>query len=251
MNTLTDSSDLTISFAGCGTLNFYQVGVLAALQARHLAPKLRFAGASAGAGLSVLAAAGVPAQEITAQAVLLLKPYTRRNIIKNYRIPIDFGHAFLETFRNRLALDELSQRVAISITQLRPYRNILVQQFDSIDDIFAAVRASCHLPSWRYPYVRFRGRACIDGGVSWNNPIVGTQCLRISPLWMDSRADISPSKRINPWWGVHVPSSDLIWKMFEIGQRDMQQWLEQADFDSLIASDKRWLKHLRGRLLEL
>ena len=241
----------TISFAGCGTLNFYQVGALSALQDAQLDSALSFAGASAGAGLSVLAAAGVPAKEIAAQAAELLAPHVRRNIIKNYRIPIDFGRAFLEAFRGHLHVENTSARVAISITQLMPYRNILVQNFHSVDDIFDAVRASCHLPSWRYPYVRFRGRPCIDGGVSWNNPIIGSDSLRISPLWMDSRADISPSKKISPWWGVHVPSKALIWDMFELGRRDMRLWIEQPDVDRLTGSDKRWLRRLRGRLLEL
>ncbi|MGC6509834.1 MAG: patatin-like phospholipase family protein [Myxococcota bacterium] len=238
----------SISFAGCGTLNFYQVGALSALQDSGLDSTLSYAGASAGAGLSVLAAAGVPARQITAQAAYLLAPYYRRNIIKNYKIPIEFGRAFLESFREEISVQETVQRVAISITQLKPYRNILVQRFDSVGDIFDAVRASCHLPSWRYPYVRFRGRPCIDGGVSWNNPILGDGTLRISPLWMDKRADISPSRRVNPWWGIHVPSTDWIWKLFELGRRDMNVWIAQPSPERLTGSDKRWLRRLRGRV---
>ena len=225
------------------------MGALSALQETGLDLSLSFAGASAGAGLSVLAAAGVPAREITAQAAFLLAPFFRRNIIKNYKIPIHFGRSFLESFRNRISVKETSSRVAISITQLKPYRNILVQKFDSVADIFDAVRASCHLPSWRHPYVRYRGRPCIDGGVSWNNPILDGQTLRVSPLWMDTRADISPSKRINPWWGIHVPSTELIWNMFELGRCDMRFWIEHPQPGRMSGSDKRWLGKFRGRVL--
>ena len=225
------------------------MGALSALQEKGVDSSLFYAGASAGAGLSVLAAAGVPAREITAEAALLLAPFCRRNIIKNYKIPIQFGRSFLEAFRDRISAKETSNRVAISITQLKPYRNILVQNFDSVADIFEAVRASCHLPSLRHPYVRYRGRPCIDGGVSWNNPILDRQTLRVSPLWMDTRADISPSKRINPWWGIHVPSTELIWHMFELGRCDMRFWIEHPQPERMSGSHKRWLGKLRGRVL--
>ena len=107
----------------------------------------------------------------------------------------------------------------------------------------------CHLPSLRHPYVRYRGRPCIDGGVSWNNPILDRQTLRVSPLWMDTRADISPSMRINPWWGIHVPSTELIWHMFELGRCDMRFWIEHPQPERMSGSHKRWLGKLRGRVL--
>lgn len=241
-----------VSFAGCGTLNFYQVGVLAALQAHNLDSGLMFAGASAGAGLCVLAAAGIPAREITQVAAELLKPHARKNILKNYRVPIDFGREFLQCFKQKINIESQNNRIGISITQLRPYRNLLVTQFRSNDEILDAVRASCHLPSFRYPYVRFRGAPCIDGGVSWNNPTLGEHCLRISPLWMDRRAHISPSVRISPWWGVHVPPTNTIWRMFETGHQDGLSWIRKSD--GLVKSfieRKRLLRHLRGKQIGL
>jgi hypothetical protein len=52
-----------LSFAGCGTLNFYQTGVAHTLQQAGLTDNIRFAGASAGSGLSVMLASGVDARK--------------------------------------------------------------------------------------------------------------------------------------------------------------------------------------------
>lgn len=241
-----------ISFAGCGTLNFYQVGVLAALQEQRLDGTLKYAGASAGAGLCVLAAAGIPAMEIGRIAEALLKKHAKKNIVTHYRIPIYFGRHFLRYFKSDIDLEKINGRIGLSITQIKPYQNLLVSHFASLDEVFSAVRASCHLPSFRYPYVRFRGAACIDGGVSWNNPVLGNKCLRISPLWMDRRADVTPSERISPWWGFHVPPPDLIWRLVELGKKDCLSYLQSENQQvEAPVGQKRFLKRLRGRQVGL
>lgn len=237
-----------VSFAGCGTLNFYQVGVLAALQLSRKSIPLKYAGASAGAGLSVLAASNIDAYRITDVAAKVLGRHAGKNIVTSPKIPIEFGQKFLSAFEPELSLEALQGRVAISITKLRPFRNQLVSQFESIPDLLSAIRASCHLPSLSLPYIRFRGQPCVDGGMTWNSPIIGSNCLRVSPLWLDSRTDISPSKKISPWWGIHVPSVPLIWKLFELGKQDGRNYIYRLEKESLgpLKKHTRILGLLRG-----
>ena len=58
------ASTSSVSFAGCGALNFYQTGVAYALQETGQTDRLHFLGASAGAGLAFTTAAGLDAREV-------------------------------------------------------------------------------------------------------------------------------------------------------------------------------------------
>ena len=59
----------SISMSGCGMLNFYQVGVYKSLYELGIPSDIRFAGASAGACMSVLMAQGTEPDEIAQVAI--------------------------------------------------------------------------------------------------------------------------------------------------------------------------------------
>lgn len=216
-----------LSFAGCGTLNFYQTGVAHVLQQAGLTEQIRYAGASAGSGLSVMLASGIDAQQICNTAIEILTPHQGKNVLVNPKVLKEFADSFLDAFIDEQTLPKIGDRVHISITKLLPFRNQLVHRFSDIDDVCRAIRASCHIPSVRYPYVYFRGKRCIDGGFTRNNPKVGSSCLRVSPFFFDPRMKIAPRRPTPPWWGVIIPSPKRAQKLFEQGAKDAQRHLRK------------------------
>lgn len=216
-----------LSFAGCGTLNFYQTGVAAVLQQTGLTEGIKYAGASAGSGLSVMLASGVDARQIHDTAVELLSPHQGKNILKHPDVLKEFATNFLHTFIDSETLPKIADRVYISITSIRPFRNQLINHFSDIDDLLLAIRASCHLPSRKYPSIYFRGEKCIDGGFTRNNPKVGDTCLRVSPFFFDPRMKINPRRLTPPWWGIVIPSPKRASKLFEQGVKDAERFLRR------------------------
>ena len=216
-----------LSFAGCGTLNFYQTGAAAALQQAGLTEGVMYAGASAGSGLSVMLASGIDARQIHTKAVELLSPHQGKNILKHPDMLREFATNFLHTFIDADTLPKIADRVHISITSIRPFRNHLINRFTDLDDLLMAIRASCHLPSRRYPSISFRGQKCIDGGFTRNNPKVGKSCLRISPFFFDPRMKINPRRFTPPWWGIVIPSPKRAMKLFEQGVKDTERYLKR------------------------
>ena len=216
-----------LSFAGCGTLNFYQTGAASALQQAGLTDNVLYAGASAGAGLSVLLASGVDAREIFAAARDILDPHRGKNILRHPLLLREFADAFLGRFMTPDTLTKVGTRVHISITTVRPLRNRLYNHFTDIDDLGRAIRASCHIPSLRYPTIMFRGQRCIDGGFTRNNPKVGRACLRVSPFFFDPRMKVHPRRFTPPWWAVIVPSHRRARRLFDHGARDAERLIRR------------------------
>ncbi len=216
-----------LSFSGCGTLNFYQTGVASVLQKAGLTDGVQYAGASAGSGLSVMLASGIDARQIHQTAVELLAPHQGKNIIKHPDMLREFATTFLHTFIDADTLPKIAERVHISITSVKPFRNQLINQFNDLDDLLGAIRASCHLPSVKYPSINFRGQRCIDGGFTRNNPKVGDACLRVSPFFFDPRMKINPRRLTPPWWGLVIPTPKRATKLFEQGVKDAERYIRK------------------------
>ncbi|MEC8024728.1 MAG: patatin-like phospholipase family protein [Myxococcota bacterium] len=211
----------SISFAGCGALNFYQVGVAQALSESMVLRDATLLGASAGAGLAVLLSAGYDPYSIVRRMV---------NLVENAVGPSRFlgpegvqavGEAFTDEFLQPDTFRDVSHRVGLSITRLRPFGNIRASHFESHQDLVDALRAACFIPSRRRPAARYRGQWCIDGGLTDNEPILDKHTFRISPLWTSIRADIRPSPlHVGLNEMVRLPSRVRSWSLFDRGLRD-------------------------------
>ena len=179
-----------------------------------------YSGASAGSGLAVLVASGVEAGRICNKAAELLEPFQGLNILRHSDVLISFADAFLEHFIDEETVVKLGGRVHVSITQLSPFQNQLVSDFEDKRDLCKAIRASCHIPSPRVPTVPFRGHRCIDGGATRNTPLVGERCLTVSPFSFGRRCDIQPKKRLNPFRAIMIPSPAQAQELYRWGRED-------------------------------
>lgn len=216
-----------VTFSGCGTLNFFQAGVAASLQRAGFLDGVRFAGASAGSGLATLVAAGVDAEAVSEATFDLLEPFEGQNLLRRPDSTMAFARRFLATLVDEEVYRRAGDRVHISITSVSPLRNWTVRRFHHVDDLRQAIRASCHLPSWRHRSVRFRGRACFDGGFSSNTPLVGERCLTVSPFPPRWSVDIAPSRPLNPLRAVIVPDRQRARALFQRGLADGDRYLER------------------------
>lgn len=236
-----------VSFSGCGTLNFFQTGVAASLQRAKLVEGMHFAGASAGSGLATLIAAGIDAERICETAIELLAPFAGANILRRPDIPIAFAHRFLGAFVDDDVLARIGDRVHISITAVAPLRNVRVNRFHDVDDLRNAIRASCHIPSWRHRSVRFRGGACVDGGFTRNTPLVGERCLTVSPFAMSRNVDIAPTTPLNPLRAVAIPDRKRARALFDRGVADGHRYLERLQRGAVALKPKRSPRFVTAR----
>ena len=212
-----------VSFAGCGALNFYQSGVGYGLQKLGVSPALTYAGASAGAGLAFTMAAGLDARHVAATMAEWMTELGAGRALRPswaHQIGERFGNFFVtdETF------DNAKNRLVVSITQMSPFANLCVREFETPQDLRDALTASCFLPYPGQPTVSFRGRPCIDGGFTNNQPQPHSSTLRVSPFWFQIRSNIRATFRIQPQHALRVPSEAQAWSLFNAGYRDLCRW---------------------------
>ncbi|XP_040567487.1 uncharacterized protein [Lepeophtheirus salmonis] len=175
-----------LSFAGCGFLGIYHVGVSAAM--RQYAPDLIFnkiSGASAGAMAAVCLIAGTPLREM-ANKILSACAICRSHV----------GGAFNPAFNiSTIIEDSLTQilpenvhelvngKLHISVTRVYDGTNVIISNFVSKKELIEAVVASSFIPifSGIMPY-RYRGIRVIDGGFSVNAPKLDDGTITVSPF---------------------------------------------------------------------
>ena len=190
-----------ISFAGCGFIGIYHVGVSACLQlyAPHLLQN-KIGGSSAGAMVALALVSGnISLQEMTRKVAMLA--YHASNKPLGPFSPTFNLHELLATyFTESLPVDvaeKVSGRLFVSLTRASNKGNVLVSSFRSKADLIDAVCASSFVPimsGWLPP--RFRGEMALDGGYSDNIPILGDVTLTVSPFAGD--ASICPQDETSP-----------------------------------------------------
>ena len=180
-----------ISFAGCGFIGIYHVGVSACLQlyAPHLLQN-KIGGSSAGAMVALALVSGnISLQEMTRKVAMLA--YQASNQPLGPFSPTFNLHELLASyFADSLPVDvaeKVSGRLFVSLTKASNKANLLVSSFRSKDDLIDAVCASSFVPimsGWQPP--RFRGEIALDGGYSDNIPLLGDRTLTVSPFAGDA-----------------------------------------------------------------
>ena len=223
----------SISFAGCGALNFYQTGVGFGLQESGLSDRLTYCGASAGAGLAFTMAAGFDARQVCATMTAWICALGSGRILRPswaYQIAQRFGAHFVDTASSKRA----QGRVGISITQQRPLKNTLARSFDTVNDLQNALIASCFIPFPGQLSVDFRSLPAMDGGFSNNQPVIDAGTLKVSPFWFDVRADVKPRRGIPTSDALRVPSESRCWQLFNLGLADFRAWMNQSNSTHLL-----------------
>ncbi|CAD5214342.1 unnamed protein product [Bursaphelenchus okinawaensis] len=192
-----DPSKINLSFAGCGFLCVYHAGVCAAI--KEYAPQLsknKVYGASAGA----IVGAGVICNVcVSAATSMMLQAASeaQRGTLKTLNPNFDLSGIVRKGLELNLPPDahvQCTGRLFISLTRVSDYKNVMVSEYATRDELIQAIVCSSFIPiisGVRPP--KFRGVEYVDGGLSNNQPIGDEYTLTVSPF--AGEHDICPSDR--------------------------------------------------------
>ncbi|CAD6253653.1 unnamed protein product [Miscanthus lutarioriparius] len=229
------------SFSAAGLLFPYHLGAAQCLMDRgYITEKTPLAGSSAGAIICAVIASGNTMQDALQVTKVLADNCRSKGTA--FRLG-----AVLKDVLDEFLPDDLhircNGRIRVAITQLswRP-RGLLVDQFDSKDDVINAVITSSFIPGYLAPRPAtfFRNRLCIDGGLTLFMPPtsaaetvricafpasrLGLQDIGISP-------DCNPENRASPRqlfnWALEPAEDETLDKLYELGYLDAAVWAEQ------------------------
>ncbi|XP_001509841.1 1-acylglycerol-3-phosphate O-acyltransferase PNPLA3-like [Ornithorhynchus anatinus] len=197
------------SFAGCGFLGFYHIGVLTCLNER--APHLllgarKLCGASAGALSCAVHLCQIPLDLLCEILMDLVRSVRSRNIgvlhpsCNLYRILKKNLGQHLPANAHQL----VSGKLCISLTRVADGKNVLVSHFCSKQDVIDALLCSSFVPIYcgLIP-PSFQGERYVDGGMSNNVPVldVGTT-ITVSPFFGET--DICPKTQSTNFFHVDI-----------------------------------------------
>ncbi|XP_050698651.1 1-acylglycerol-3-phosphate O-acyltransferase Pnpla3-like isoform X4 [Eriocheir sinensis] len=189
-----DKEKMNFSFAGCGFLGIYHVGVAACL--KKYAPNLlvnKISGASAGALAAVCLLCDSPLGIITS-SVLKTATEARRCTLGPFSPTFNVEKLLREGLLSVLPDDAhkiVSGRLFISVTRVSDGKNILLSQFDTREELIHGLLCSAFIPGfsgWACPKVA--GVRYVDGGFTNNLPEVNHATITVSPFCGES--DICP-----------------------------------------------------------
>ncbi|CAH1785330.1 unnamed protein product [Owenia fusiformis] len=188
---------MNLSFAGCGFLGIYHVGVASCL--KEYAPTLfdsetKISGASAGA----LVACGLISDCCLGQFtsyVLRVAAKARSRTLGPLHPSFNIHqilHDGLEEVLPQNAHKIATGRLHVSLTRVSDRKSVIVSDFDSREDLIKALLCSSFVPfySGMVP-PSFKGVRYVDGGLSDNLPILDENTITVSPFAGES--DICPN----------------------------------------------------------
>ncbi|KAK9981094.1 hypothetical protein ABG768_000661 [Culter alburnus] len=192
---------VNLSFSGAGFLGAYHLGVVGALL-RHGDKLLSSLKACAGASAGALAATIM----ITAPDKLQhCKEFTYRfaSNVRSQRFgAVTPGYDFMLELREGIeeilppnAHQLANERLHISITHSKTFKNRMVSSFTSREDLIKVLLASSFLPVYAgMKPVKFQGQKWIDGGISDCLPVLPVgRTITVSPF--SGPQDISPTHK--------------------------------------------------------
>ncbi|KAL5789831.1 hypothetical protein ACOSQ2_004719 [Xanthoceras sorbifolium] len=236
------------SFSAAGLLFPYHLGVAQFLiEKGYLKETTPLAGSSAGAIVCAVIASGASMQEALQATKILAEDCRLRGTA--FRL----GAVLRDVLQNFLPDDAHTRsngRVRIAVTQLlwRP-RGLLVDQFDSREDLINAVFASSFIPGYLAPRpaTMFRNRLCIDGGLTlFMPPTSAVKTVRVcafpaSRLGLEGigiSPDCNPESRASPRelfnWALEPAEDHVLDRLFELGYLDAAVWAEENPVEKVV-----------------
>ncbi|CAG9563383.1 unnamed protein product [Danaus chrysippus] len=202
---------MNLSFAGCGFLGIYHVGVAVCL--KKYAPHLligKISGASFGAVSACCLLCDLPIGEITSD-VLRVVSEARAGSLGPFSPSFSIQNVLLDSMQKYLPHDAhkiVSGKLHISLTRVYDGKNVIVTDFPTREDLLQALLASCFVPvfSGMLP-PRFHGIRYMDGGFSDNLPVLDENTITVSPFCGES--DICPRDLSSQLFHVNLANTSI------------------------------------------
>ncbi|TKR83291.1 hypothetical protein L596_016911 [Steinernema carpocapsae] len=186
---------INLSFSGCGFMCIYHAGVCAAI--KEYAPKLalnKVSGASAGSIAAAALVCDVSISEAT-RAILTVVTKARERALGALHPSFNLMGLVRENLQRILPEDahiKCSGRLEVSLTKVATNENVIVDTFETKQELIDAIVCSCFIPFYcgRNP-PSFQGEKYFDGGWSDNQPAADRNAITVSPF--SGESDICPS----------------------------------------------------------
>ncbi|KAK1313751.1 hypothetical protein QJS10_CPA06g02443 [Acorus calamus] len=236
------------SFSAAGLLFPYHLGVARfLLEKGYIKETTPLAGSSAGAVVSAVIASGSSMDEAL-KATKVLAENCRLNGTA-FRLGVVLRDV-LDKFLPDDVHTRCNGRVRVAITQVfwRP-RGVLVDQFDSKEDLINAVFTSSFIPGYLAPRPAtiFRNRLCIDGGLTLFMPptsasntvrVCAFPANRLGMKGIGISPDCNPDDRAGPRqlfnWALEPAEDYILDKLYELGYLDAAVWAEQNPLEEIV-----------------
>jgi len=202
---------MNLSFAGCGFLGIYHVGVAGCF--KKYAPHLlldKISGASAGAIAACSLLCDLPLGEMLSN-VLHVVGEARQRTLGPFSPSFNIHNILLDGLEKVLPDDahiRVNGKLHISLTRVYDGKNVIVSQFSSKEDLVQALLASSFIPvfSGILP-PKFHGIRYMDGGFSDNLPMLDENTITVSPFCGES--DICPRDLSSQLFHINVSNTSI------------------------------------------
>lgn len=236
------------SFSAAGLLFPYHLGVAHFLLGKgYIKDTTPLAGASAGAIVCATIASGASMEEALKATKVLAEDCRLKGTA--FRLGTVLRDVLVQFLPDDVHIRS-NGRIRVAVTQVlwRP-RGLLVDKFDSKEDLINAVCTSSFIPGYfaPRPATFFRNRLCIDGGLTlFMPPTCASQTVRVcafpaSLLGMEGigiSPDCNPDSRAGPRelfnWALEPADDNILDRLFELGYLDASVWAEENPVDELI-----------------
>ncbi|XP_040019323.2 patatin-like phospholipase domain-containing protein 2 [Gasterosteus aculeatus] len=196
-----------ISFAGCGFRSVYYLGALSCMLERvprlvHGASKI--CGASSGCLVAAALTVGIPIEHFSADVLTVAKE-ARRHTLGVFHPTFSLQRT-VRSLLEKLPADahlRASGKLCVSLTRLPDWKNVLVSQFESREDLIQVLICSCFFPVYcGFIPPSYRGVHYIDGALSNNMPLFEQRnTITIAPF--SGESDICPREGTFNFFEVH------------------------------------------------
>uniref|UniRef100_A0A8D8DGS8 triacylglycerol lipase n=1 Tax=Culex pipiens TaxID=7175 RepID=A0A8D8DGS8_CULPI len=215
------ATKMNLSFAGCGFLGIYHVGV--AVCFKKYAPHLllhRISGASAGALAACCLLCDMPLGEMTSDFFRVVNE-ARSHSLGPFSPRFNIQTCLLEGLQKFLPADaheRVNGKLHISLTRVYDGKNVIVSQFHSREDLLQALLCACFIPvfSGILP-PRFHGVRYMDGAFSDNLPTLDENTVTVSPFCGES--DICPRDNSSQMFHVNWANTSI-----ELSKQNMNRF---------------------------
>ncbi|XP_054158375.1 patatin-like phospholipase domain-containing protein 2 [Oppia nitens] len=190
----TNNDQMSISFAGCGFLGLYHIGVASCL--KNYAPvgnRTLLVGTSAGALAATSMCLNLSLVDVAA-TILSVATDARTRSLGAFDPSFDVNRILHDKLDSMLPNDchtQANGRLVIGMTRVADGKNVLISQFDSKQDLIDAIKCSSFIPLWSGILPpKFQGIAYIDGGFTDNLPVIDKHTITVTPF--SGQSDICP-----------------------------------------------------------
>ncbi|GLT41934.1 hypothetical protein SLA2020_159610 [Shorea laevis] len=236
------------SFSAAGLLFPYHLGVAQYLiEKGYMKETTPLAGSSAGAIVCAVIASGATMQDaLKATKILAEDCRLKGTAFRLGAVLRDVLYKFLPDDVHTRS----NGRVRVAVTQIlwKP-KGLLVDQFDSKEDLINAVITSSFVPGYLAPRpaTMYRNRLCIDGGLTlFMPPTVASKTVRVCAFpaarmgleGIGISPDCNPENRASPRelfnWALEPAEDHILDRLFELGYLDAAVWAAENPVDKVV-----------------